>query len=334
MKKMMLVAAALMMAACGGGQADKFRSGVPTTDAVKLNVPARAGQALQVENLGTSQQALQGEVSDFYKLTRGVTVGINGGTATVLGLVKAITDHNPTSVNGNVAVWGPHTDSLSPTTWKLTVTKVADDEFSYIFEGKAKQDDDSQYRKVLTGTHKPTLDAAGDPVEKLGSGDFILDWNEAQKLPEHDDNVGKAHIFYARADATSDVTIKVLFTQVKDEQDPTKLIDAEYRYLETTTQTGEFQFATNKDLDKGDPSRPLVERLTVRSRWTAQGAGRADIKATGGDIATEATASECWDTNFLSQYMTASWAPADPSVNYGTEAAGCTDHPAASFSTL
>lgn len=334
MKKMMLVAAALMMAACGGGQADKFRTGVPTTDAVKLNVPARAGQGLQVENLGTSQQALQGEDSDFYKLTRGVTLGINGGTAAVLGLVKAITDRPPTSVNGNVATWGPHTEALSPTTWKLTVTKVADDEFSYIFEGKAKQDDDTKYRKVLTGTHKPTLDAAGDPVEKMGSGDFVLNWDERKQLPEPDGNVGKAHIFYSRASATADVTIKVQFTQVKDEQDPSKLIDAEYRYLETTAKNGEFQFATNKDLDKGNASRPLVERLTVRSRWTAQGAGRADVKATGGDIATEATASECWDTNFLSQYMTASWAPAEPSVNYGSEAAGCTDHPAASYSTL
>lgn len=333
MKKLILAVAALSLAACGAGKADQFRSGVPTTDAVKLNVPAKAGQALEVENLGTSRQALQGETSDFYKLTRGVTVGINGGTAFVLGLVKAITDHQPTNVSGNVATWGPHTDSLSPTTWKLTVTKVSDGEFSYIFEGKAKQDADTEYRKVLIGTHKPTLDANGDVVEKMGSGDFILDWNEAQKLPEHDNNVGKAHIFYERASATSNTTIKVQFTQVKDEETG-KLIDAEYRYTKDTTDGGEFEFATNKDVDNGNPQRALIERLTIRSRWTSQGAGRADVKATGGDLASPATASECWDTNFLSQYLAASWAPNDPAHNYGTEAAGCTAFPSASYSQL
>lgn len=331
MKKMMLVVAALVLAACGDRGA-QFRDGVPTTEAVKLKVPAKAGQALEAENLGTSRQALKGDTSDFYKLTRGVTVGVNGGTAFVLGLIKAITDNQPTSVSGNTAVWGPHTDALSPNTWKLTVTKVSDGEYTYIFEGKAKQDADTEFKKVLSGTHKPTLDANGDVVENMGSGDFLLDWDEAKKLPENDGNVGKAHIYYERASATSDVSIKVQFTQVKDAETG-KLIDAEYRYTEKASKDGEFEFATNKNVDS-DPARPLIERLTIKSRWTNQGAGRADVKAAGGDLASPATASECWDVNFLSQYLTASWAPGNATYNYGVEATDCAAFPSASYSQL
>ena len=332
MKKLMLVTAALMLAACGRQLGDEFRAGVPSTDDVKLNVPSKSGQALESDDLGTSRQALeQGKTSDFYQLTRGVTVGVNGGTAFVLGLVKSVTDHQPTSVTGNTAVWGPYTDALSPTTWKLTVNKVSDTEYSYKFEGKAKQDADTEFKTVLSGTHKPVLDANGDAIEHIGSGDFILDWNESQKLPEHDDNVGTAHITYSRLDATADTKIDVAFTQVKDNENPGKLIDANYKYVEHTGHDGEFEFATNKDVDNGNPARPGIERLTIKSRWTNQGAGRSDVKATGGDLTSQATASECWDVNFLSQYLVASW---DPNAGYGTEAAGCTAFPAASYSSL
>jgi hypothetical protein len=243
-----------------------------------------------------------------------------------------ITDHQPTTVTGNKAVWGPHTDALSPTTWRLTVLKVANAEFTYKLEGKAKADNDQSYKTVISGTHKPALDANGDAIERQGSGDFLLDWDEAQKLPEHDDNVGKAKFTYSRLTATSDVTINVDFTQVKDNEQPGKLINANYKYLERTTKDGEFEFAVNKNLDANNPARPGIEHMTIKSRWNAQGAGRSDVRATEGDIGTTpATASECWDTMFLSQYLAASW---DPSANYGTEAAGCTAFPTASYSSL
>src|SRR4051794_28767806 len=101
MKRLTILGAALIFAACGAQKGDEFKQGLPGTDDVKLNMPAKAGQALEADNLGTSQQALEGQESDFYKLTRGVTVGVNGGTAAILNLVQQITGYPATSVNGN-----------------------------------------------------------------------------------------------------------------------------------------------------------------------------------------------------------------------------------------
>jgi len=48
-----------------------------------------------------------------------------------------------------------------------------------------------------------------------------------------------------------------------------------------------------------------LESLTLRSRWLATGAGRADARASGGDLgALQITSSECWNTTFQRVYYT------------------------------
>jgi hypothetical protein len=212
-----LFAAMLILAACGKDKADEFRDAIPSADAVKVNVPAKAGQGLS--GIGQRQDGLgDGETAEFYKLTRGVTVVINGGTVLVLGLVKAITDQRPTSIKENVAVWGPHTDALSPNTYRMTVTKTGEADYSYVLEGKAKKDADTEFKALLSGSHKVTGD-------RLGNGTFMLDWNAMQKLPEHGTEVGSAEFIYSHVAAKDDVKIDVAFRQVKDAETG-KLIDA------------------------------------------------------------------------------------------------------------
>jgi hypothetical protein len=308
MKRTSLFAACLLFTACGVGQGDPFRAGFPSADTVKLEVPENARVQQNLDGTGVQRQELQGQTSDFYRLTRGVTVGVNFGVGAVLGLVKGITDHPATSLSGSTAVWGPHTGDLSPITWKFTVTRNGPQDFDYKLEGKAKQDADSAYVTVLSGNHQPALDPTGNPIEKLGEGSFLLDWDARQTLPADepaDKNVGKAEIAYSRLDPNANVTIDVVFTQVRDEATGGK-VDATYKYVKKPGNGGEFEFMTNKDVqDNGSQA----EHLTIKSRWQTGGAGRADVKATGGDLVTDADASECWDANFDSQYLAASWAP-------------------------
>ncbi len=310
MKRRSLLLAALMLTGCGLEQADQFRRGFPQASHVKLEVPEKAGQAL----VGVERQELQGQRSGFYQTTRLVTVVVNGGTGLVLGLVKAITDHRPTSIQGKTAVWGPHTDALSPNTYKFTVTEIAPHEYEYALEGRGKSEPDSAFRKLLTGKHKPALDPTGQPLEHFGEGSFLLDWNEAQKLPEHDDNVGTAAVTYARLSLTTDTRIDVLFRQVKDRESG-KLVDADYRYVAKPNDGGTFEFNLLKNIDNL-PSRPALETMTIKSRWKQTGAGRSDVKAKGGDLQAEATANECWDESFNSQFLQLSF---DPGQSYGSE---------------
>jgi hypothetical protein len=312
MKRMPLFAACLVITACGGGQDAEFKDGFPSADTVKLEVPETSSTQQPLEGTGVQKQGLQGETADFYKLTRLTTVAVNVGVGVVLGLVKAIVDQPATSVSGNVAVWGPYTDQLSPNTWKLTVTRNAPHDFTYSLQGKPKQAGDSAYVTVLSGHHLPAVDAQGNVIPNEGDGTFLLDWDAAQTLPEHDQNVGKAAVTYSRHDAPARVTIDVNFTQTRDAAN-NKLIDSVYKFEKEPGVGGQFQYSVNKDVQNNNSQ---AEHLTIRSRWQDNGAGRSDVKATGGDLITDATANECWDQNFASTWLSESWAPFS---GWGTE---------------
>lgn len=300
--------------ACAKDDGDDFKDGVPQSEDVALVVPGSgaSGSALTADGTTAVQGGLAGEQADFYKTTREVTVMVNGATASVLTLVKRVTDYPPSSVEMDSAVWGPYTDPLSPNTWRLTVSRLAKGQFHYALEGKAKTADDTGYVTVLSGDHDladPTAHRRLN-VPDYGSGSFVLDWNAAQTLPQHDDNVGTAAFTYSRLSATSGVTINVTFTQVKDDKNPGVLIDAGYAYTATPTLGGTFDFKVTKDFIT---TTAALETMSIRSRWQQNGAGRSDVMLSGGDLATAitpATANECWDSNFLSVYMTNSYGDA------------------------
>lgn len=315
----------LASGACGKpDDADEFREGVPTHEDVTIVVPESGTQtsALTASGGVTERQgALLGETAELYKLTRGITVMVNTGTIAVLGLVRTITEFPPTSLDKDVAVWGPHTNPLSPNTWRLTVNRLGPGQFHYVFEAKAKTADDSAYLTVLSGNHNVAdIGRAGQRrranLPAFGSGDFDIDWNAAQMLPEHDTNVGSAHFVYSRPSATDNVNIAVTFTQVRDDETG-MLIDAQYAFEEVPGNGGNFQFTLTKD---AITTTPALETLTVRSRWQETGAGRSDVKLVGGDLgAAQATSNECWDANFASVFLTNSYG--DPAKMWGAETA-------------
>lgn len=302
-KSLMLCAASLLFAGCdpAATKEDEFREGLPSKEQVNVKEPG--GSTAQGLETNEVHAYSQGQTSDFYKLTRGATVSVNGGTAFVLNLLDQVTKNTPTSLSGDVAVWGPYTDALSPTTWKLTVTQTGDNTYSYKLEGKAKAAADSDFKVIISGTHAIATDAAGNRVKAFGSGDITLDWDAAQTLPEHGNDIGTAQIRYSRPDAQSVATVEAHFRNVKDDDRPGTKVNADYGYKETPGAGGEFDFALDKNLDN-DAARSLIEHLTVKSRWVQSGAGRSDVKITGGDVGVgEATINECWDANFSSQFL-------------------------------
>ncbi len=294
-----LLCASLLFVGCGQLQGDEFREGLPSKEMMEVKSPGgSSGQELRTD----SRALTLGQTSDFYLLTRGATVSVNGATVFGLNLVEEVTKHTPTSIEGDTAVWGPYTDALSPTTWKLSVTQTGDHAYSYMLEGKAKTADDSAFVVILSGTHTISTDEQGNRLRNYGSGTMKLDWDAAQTLPEHGNDVGTVDIRYSRTTAQAQATVEADFRNVKDDEKPGTRINADYRYKETPGAGGEFDFGLDKNMDT-DPSRPLIERLTIKSRWNQTGAGRADVKVTQGDMgSTEGTVSECWDANFASQY--------------------------------
>jgi hypothetical protein len=213
-------------------------------------------------------------------------------------------------------VWGPRTEALSANTWKLTVKKTGEHTYSYTVEARAKEAPDTEFKAILTGSHTAAVDETDAPRKGFGSGGFTLDWEAARTLPEHDDNVGKMMVRYARVDETSRVTVAAEFRQVRDGD---KRVDADYLYAATPGQGGELDFKVLSDMyQPAGTAEP--ETLTIKSRWKQSGAGRSDVKLSGGNLVGEASLNECWDTGFASRFLRASY---DPRVGYGTEASDC-----------
>jgi len=309
-----------------GDGADDFRDGTPRRETVSLAVPGgSASGALTAE--GARQSAVLGQTADTYKTTRDVTAIVNGGTYAVLTLVKTIVDYPATSVSGDTAVWGPHTEPLSPNTWRLTVTRLAPEMFQWKLEARAKKDPDTAFLDIIDGTHTAAIGLDGRPMEGFGSGTFNVDWDAAQMLPEHDLTVGKAAFAYSRASLLAAVTVNVDFKGVRDDKTG-EIHDAVYRYTATPGAGGDLKYAADQDItpDPGNTGT-AKEHFTVHSRWQETGAGRCDVQATGGDLAAAGitvTGSECWDSNFASVFNFVSY---DATKDWGAESS-CAFSPA------
>jgi hypothetical protein len=321
----MALALALAATACAGNDdADEFRAGVPQHEDVALafpgteSAPGALTASASPSDPALTRAALLQEKAEMYQLTRGITVTVNAATVATLALIRTITEFPPSSLTADGAVWGPHTQALSPNTWRLTVTRESRGHFAYALEAKDKTASDAGYVVVLSGHH-----VVADPKARrllrrpaYGSGDFVLDWDAAQRLPEHDRNVGRAAFVYSRPSPIAQVDIGVTFTQIRDE-DTGMLVDATYAYAETPGAGGSFQFSVIKN---AITTSAALETVSVRSRWLQNGAGRSDVKLAGGDLgATKATGNECWDAQFLSTYRTNSYG--DAAKMWGAESA-------------
>jgi hypothetical protein len=324
MKRLALVCATVGIGAwtgCGAINSDDFRDGTPTRDTVSLAVPGGSSSgALTVTN--GVQSALLGEQADTYRTTVAVTGIVNGGTYAVLTLVRTIVDYPATSINGDTAVWGPHTDPLSPNTWRLTVTRLAPHQFQWLLEARAKTDPDTSFMTIIAGAHTQALDAGGQPMEGFGSGNFNVDWDNAAKLPQHDANVGNATFNYTRLSPADMTGVDVDFKGIKDDKTG-EIHDALYRYTATPGAGGDLQYASNQDVFPGPgPTGTAQEHFTFHSRWQETGAGRCDVQISGGDLTSVlpagASGSECWNPNFASVYRNAAYDP-NPAGQWGVE---------------
>lgn len=279
----------LPLAACGR---DPFLGAIPTTEDISIRVPESAGQALSL-----------GERSEFYETTRNVSRGINGGIIAVFALMDAIVHQPPTVKEENLRVWGPSEPrGLEDVSYKFTVERTADNEYTYKLEGRPKGAGDDAFVVIWDGVAYPGED-------NVGTGVLNLHFGNARSLKPSDCLEGDAEVVY---DVTNPElrTVDVTFTDVANacnDEEPTL---ATYHYSEAADGSGDFQFSANGNVHQANEEKPLIETLTIKSRWLGTGAGRSDVVISGGEIpadletylpesdATSVRATECWDEGF------------------------------------
>lgn len=286
MKSVLAAVCALSLVACiqQDDAPEEIARAIPTADQVKITLPDSATSAR------SSEQFAVGQIADWYVATRGVTRTFNGGSAWVLILVHTIVKFPVTSIDGDTYTWGPWSDALEPAEYKLDVRAVGDGTYEYQLSGRSKTEASARFEVVIDGTADPR---AG---ENKGSGRFLIDFDASRRVNpiENGDARGSVDVRYDLAARHLDLTI--MSTDALG-----KPVLAEYAYNQAADGGGDMVFEISGDAGGG----VAQESVTLRSRWQASGAGRADARLAGGDLGTvQATASECWDTSFRRVFYT------------------------------
>ena len=265
--------------------ADSMTALLPTEDDVRINLPMGASAAK-----GTSDWA------EYYVVTRQVTEHVNGMIKIVLGTVWYVVDNfEPTwsDADSNQAVWGPWSDSgLDPVETGLWVRAEDDGSHTwaifFVPKGGTVEDD---AEAVVAGV----VDAGS--TAQASSGIFIMDFDLAGAMDPAVNEHGQFYVEYVKDD--TGVAAVAAFQDFGDSE--AESVNALYAYEQDALGGGQMDLAWLEDINAGGE----VELLTMKTRWTETGLGRADATASGGDLgAASVTASECWDESFSTTYWT------------------------------
>jgi len=293
MKRAILLVASLALAACGKSAitADEARGAVQSADGIKMEAPGAA--VPMVAGQPDVAYSVAGDRSTFRVHTRNLALAFNGTTAYALGLVRLIVAFPPTACKDATCTWGPWANALEPLEWRLTVTKVADGEFTYAFSGHLRAQSGSPWVDVMTGTAFPKS-------RFRGHGTFVIDGDAALALDPTRDP-GKLSVTWSNE---SGLSIEATFVGLVDRNNGDHVVNARYAYAESGT-AGDLKLAFR--------DRTAGGHLKIHSRWVIPtGEGRADAMVTNGVLTF--TASECWSAaagGFLVVYWTSN-DPAQP----------------------
>ena len=276
---------------------EEYREALPLREAVVIAGPETedTGQTRTASITGSrplAERSLgRGDSARWYGFTRAVRGGVNLVTASVLGSVWTLVHLEPSAIVDGEATWGPYTDALEPVTYRFRVTRVARAEYDYVLEGRPKSSRaEADYRPVLSGHGYGKLHA------QHGQGDFVIDLSAARELDPiaHEDDSGTVRIVHdlpqtVAAEVRPDPALERESFRVTSKAEPDG--------------TGSLRVQAKTDVD--DSKATALEDVVVDSRWRADGAGRADIVITGGDIAADpgaVSAVECWGADFTRSY--------------------------------
>lgn len=254
-----------------------LKRAIPTADQVKIELPGGAERTV-------------GQLAEWYVATRNVTRTFNGGAGWVLVLIHTIVQFPVTSVSGDTYTWGPWSGALDPAEYRLDVRDKGDGTYEYQLSGRSKTEPGAQFEVIIDGTSDPR---AG---HLQGNGQFLIDLDASKRVNPIDadpDARGTIDVRYDLAARHLDMTI--MSTDANNQP-----VLADYAYNRTLDGGGDMVFSVEGDA--GGTS--AQENIVLRSRWQADGAGRADGRLSGGDLATGAEASECWSTSFRRTYYT------------------------------
>jgi hypothetical protein len=301
--------------------ADRFREPLPQSTDTALSVPGSQAAGSTTQSAAGVQTSLRPQggaiggggtttaagYATYYVFTRDLADGVDGATRVVLGAVEWVASTPPTTIDASHAVWGPSRgDALDPVSWQLTVTGSPAAGYDYAVQGRPHlSTSDADWRTVLSGHG---YDKASP---KHRSGHFQVNRDELHALDPASNAEG--------GDVVVDYDARVYPATVAASVTTNDGSGSWFDVTVTHDQDGSGQVALTALGDVSTPKDGTNENVSEGSRWSATGAGRADVKISGGDLGgATVIASQCWSNAFAQTYYTdsASYLPTagDPST--------------------
>jgi len=260
--------AALALAGCGtwSNEDIAFVEALPTTQALRLALPAQAGQPL-CAGLGESQVWLGAKRTGD---------GLNAGVDLMIALVDTVKGFPPTDRRDDARVWGPFDDAKHPgKEIRVTMTRQhgAGDLPTYVYAFEVRPRGGA-FQTVIDGSFTGAS-------ARAGKGSFALRFPILRALQMNDsptDPTGDVTVLYDRTGDPRTTTLQL-------SQDGFGVIAFDYAYAGYQAGQGSFSFAFTDAQQR---------RLLVDTAFGAAGEGRAVVTVVGqngGRVSYE----QCWD---------------------------------------
>jgi len=283
--------------------ASKFREPIPQTSQVMLGIAGSQVSGTTAQAASTTTLHVQNDhgpgggaaTSDasYYQFTRSITDSVDTVTTEILGEVLAVTSLPPTTIDANHAVWGPgSSDALDPVSWKLTVTATGGGQYTYEVDGRPHlSTNDADWKAILTGQ------GYDDTSPSYQSGSFVVDNDAMAALdPTSTTSTGTVSITYDARAYPLDAAANVMPNDGTGQYYDVSVVHA-------VDGSGVMSLVALADIST--PPSGVNENVTENSRWNSTGAGRADVKMTGGEFgSTTVMLSQCWSDEFAQTYYT------------------------------
>jgi len=279
--------AALLVAGCGAEFSNAsfdsdqaFLEAVPRLLSLRMAAPLDSPSGANAQTL---TQALHEPAAELYVATRTLQVSVDRGVLGYLRFVERLVEEPPSERGADRRIWGPSHHPLDPFDSRFVMDRAAPGRFVYALE-LSPHGADPAWRAVVAGEWSP------EGADGEGSGAVTFDLDGLRELGA---SVGQGVVqvdYEERGVGGREVAV-----QFDDyaEQAGSGAADLTVSYLRGVDGAGDLEWALWED----------DELIEVRSRFTAQGSGRTDLRVSWpGERADVVLLSECWDEQFTSVY--------------------------------
>lgn len=248
---------------------------------------------------------VRADSAEYYRDTRSAVLTFNGLVAELTGLVDTVRGYTPSQRNGNQRIWGPFPDTKHAG-WEIRVVMQRGTvsatllRMDYWVEVRPVGQGDSSWVSLLVGQYT----SQGSARAGWGKMTFDAQTPRAAGYPvDADASLDHLDACYNRSGAPSgcsnDPGNDGAFVDMQIVNLPTAQTQAaHYTYELAPDESGKMQFSLQTT------SSGIPVTATMRSRWQAGGAGRADLVADlTPNVPGETTlGTDCWGPDTVATY--------------------------------